>query len=281
MTVHRILLATVLLVFACENKAIDPLTRSGPVTPPEPVTPSEPVVPPEPERPPPYAGTVWISPNIIDSSDSSSVQSIVYSGREEREFYKGYESGFIMTETYLFNVEYPNRRTIEFQVETAWGDLEAAHEQVEIHAVELGRMPLLLLRGVIEVEIGDIGRIAASLLGQIHIDVNIAKEWIGNGYWQESLFHETVHTTLDGGIIGDHAWVAAQKADGVFISDYAQFLPVTEDVAETFLMWFAVRYRPERLPGDVLQTILNTIPNRITYLDERKYDLSPYRLSIE
>ena len=211
MTVHRVLLVTVLLVVGCENKAIDPLTQSGPVTPPEPVTPSEPVTPPEPvappepERPPPYAGTVWISPNIIDSSDSSSVQSIVYSGREEREFYKGYDTGFIMTETYLFNVEYPNRRTIEFQVETAWGSLEAAREQVEIHAVELGRMPLLLLRGVIEVEIGDIGRIAASLLGHIHIDVDIAKEWIDNRYWQESLFHETVHTTLDGGVIGDHA----------------------------------------------------------------------------
>jgi len=279
-------LVTALLVVGCENKAIDPSTHSGPVTPPEPITPPEPVTPPDPATPsepiaPPFAGTVWISPRIIDSADPSSVQSIVYAGREEREFYKGYVTGFIMTETYLFNVEYPTGKIVEFQVETEWGSQEAALGQVELHATELGRMPLLLIRGVVEMEIGEIGRIAANRLGQIHIDVDIAKDWIGRGFWQESLFHETVHTTLDIAVVGDHAWTAAQEADGVFISDYAQSLPEIEDLAETFLLWFAVRYRPERLSGDVRQTVLNTIPNRIAYLDERKYDLAPYILSNE
>ena len=141
-------------------------------------------------------------------------------------------------------------------------------EQVEIHAVELGRMPLLLVNLVSEMEIGNIGRIAASpQYGEIHVDVEIGRESIETGFWQESLFHETVHTSLENAIRWDHKWFAAQEADGTFISEYAQFLPNTEDIAETFLMWFAVRYRPERLPGDVLETVLNTVPNRLAFFD--------------
>ena len=40
---------------------------------------------------------------------------------------------------------------------------------------------------------------------------------------------------------------SAQETDGVFISDYARDFPDREDIAESVLPYFAVRYRPERL----------------------------------
>ena len=38
-------------------------------------------------------------------------------------------------------------------------------------------------------------------------------------------------------------WRSAQVSDGTFISTYARDFREGEDVAETFLMWFAVRYQ--------------------------------------
>lgn len=90
-----------------------------------------------------------------------------------------------------------------------------------------------------------------------------------------------MHTSLENAIIEDPKWIAAQEADGTFISEYAQSLPETEDIAETFLLWFAVRYRPERLPSGVLETVLNTVPNRLAYFDEQGYDLTPYQIDTD
>ena len=68
----------------------------------------------------------------------------------------------------------------------------------------------------------------------------------------------------------------AQRADGVFISDYARDYPDREDIAESFLTYLAVRYRPERLTDADRAAILTTIPNRLIYFDEQGFDMSPY-----
>ena len=71
-------------------------------------------------------------------------------------------------------------------------------------------------------------------------------------------------------------WRAAQRADGVFISDYARDHPDREDIAESFLTYLAVRYRPERLTDAERAAILTAIPNRLIYFDEQGFDMSPY-----
>ena len=71
-------------------------------------------------------------------------------------------------------------------------------------------------------------------------------------------------------------WRAAQEADDVFISDYARDHPDGEDIAESILPYFAVRYRTERLTEADLAAILAAIPNRLAYFEEHRFDLSPY-----
>ena len=44
---------------------------------------------------------------------------------------------------------------------------------------------------------------------------------------------------------------------------------------------FGVRYRPERLSPNELEAILETIPNRLAYLDGLALDWSPYIRRIE
>ena len=68
----------------------------------------------------------------------------------------------------------------------------------------------------------------------------------------------------------------SQEADGVFISDYARDHPDREDIAESILMYFAVRYHPRRLSPEDRWAILTAIPNRLAYFEEQGLDMSPY-----
>ena len=70
-------------------------------------------------------------------------------------------------------------------------------------------------------------------------------------------------------------WRAAQKADDEFISTYAKEHPTEEDIAESFLVWMALRYRTDRISESDVNKILKAIPNRIKYFDEQEFDMYP------
>ena len=98
---------------------------------------------------------------------------------------------------------------------------------------------------------------------------------LSDGILEETLVHEASHTSLD----ADHAvspqWFAAQQADNAFISTYARDNATREDIAETFLLWLAIRHRNDRIADSLRQTVLETIPNRIDYFDAQEFDLFP------
>ena len=43
------------------------------------------------------------------------------------------------------------------------------------------------------------------------------------------------------------------------------------------MAWFAVRYRPDRITREQYQAIVEGIPNRLAYLDDQHFDMTPYR----
>ena len=64
---------------------------------------------------------------------------------------------------------------------------------------------------------------------------------------KETLVHEAAHTSLDSAHASAAGWLAAQSADPTFISTYARDFPAREDIAETFVLYLAVRYRSDRI----------------------------------
>ena len=56
---------------------------------------------------------------------------------------------------------------------------------------------------------------------------------------------------------------------------YARDFLLREDIAESFLPCFAVRYRPDRISRHLAATISRTIPNRIAYFDSLPFDVYP------
>ena len=91
------------------------------------------------------------------------------------------------------------------------------------------------------------------------------------------MLHEVSHMGLEAPLDTTAAWAAAQAADRRFISDYAREFPQSEDMAESFVAWVAVRYRSDRISPSALATVLEAIPNRLAFFDGLGLDLDPIR----
>ena len=200
------------------------------------------------EGTPPFSGTVFISPNILTPSDPTSLQAVEYTGRGERRIYDRRVDEWITVEAYLFKAQYRSGE-LEFQVNPEFGSIAAARAQVDVYAPALGRLPAVMLSRALKVQIsaGDqlFGGNAYDRSFLIHTEYG--EEMLRRGFLEEVLFHEAGHISLDLDHAGAPGWLAAQEADEVFISNYARDHPEREDIAETMLVYFAVRYRPERL----------------------------------
>ena len=226
---------------------------------------------------PPYQGTVFITPNLLGPADPTSLQSVTYIGRGERVIYDRRPGAWITVNAYLFSVRYEGT-DLEFQVNPEFGSREAAQTEVDTYAAALGRLPAVFLLRAQKVRINA----GHSLFGGnwhdrsflIHTDQG--KEYIRNGHLEEALIHEGAHVSLDGAHASSPGWRAAQTKDGVSISAYASDYPDREDIAESILPYFALRYRPDRLTDSDRAAILAAIPNRLIYFDEQGFDMSPY-----
>ncbi len=99
------------------------------------------------------------------------------------------------------------------------------------------------------------------------------------------VLHELVHSTLDEGtfrpdhenpskrvsslgLVRSSDWATQIKLDGTFPSQYAEEYPKEEDLAETILMYAAMRYYPERLHPITPDAIRRFMPNRVALLDQ-------------
>ena len=98
------------------------------------------------------------------------------------------------------------------------------------------------------------------------------------------LIHEGAHASLNWPEpLLDHGktpgWLLAQQSDEGFISLYAKQHPQREDIAESFLPWFALRYRPDRISESDQRNILEAIPHRLRYFDEQEFPMYPVTAS--
>jgi hypothetical protein len=64
------------------------------------------------------------------------------------------------------------------------------------------------------------------------------------------------------------AYACAVSKDQQFISTYSRENSYTEDVAESVLVWYGARVRPDRVDEATRNLIEATIPNRLDYFDK-------------
>ncbi len=94
---------------------------------------------------------------------------------------------------------------------------------------------------------------------------------------EELMIHESAHLSIDPYVYGQEGWNEAVLLDGNYLSTYAKDNPDSEDVAETFQAYIAVKYFPERISNSLRDTILSVCLNRFKYFDTLNLDLSIYK----
>ncbi|HEY5547428.1 MAG TPA: hypothetical protein VIK50_15345 [Gemmatimonadaceae bacterium] len=231
------------------------------------------VVPPQ----PPFGGTIFIDPDIITSSDPTTFQGLTFTGQASRTMFDRRVNTWIAVEAYLFAASYDDALSAEIQVNPEFGSEESARTVAERYGRVIGRLPTALRSGVETVWIHQGTQPFGGGNRNLLIHVGQADLYERDGILEETLVHEAVHTSLDAAHAAALAWNAAQAADGNFISNYARDFPGREDLAESFVPWLAVRYRSARISQSLANTILQTIPNRIAYLDALALEMFPIR----
>ena len=242
---------------------------------------------------PPFLAAQWA--NLITSTDSTGLSSVTYSGRGERGFYDYRPREWITVNAYLFDVRFSGR-SIEFQVNPEFESEEASRKQVDTYAAPLGRMPSGMLSRIKSVHINDGAPAHPDLDKSWHLNAfrrdpkvfggsyennsmtihaGSGEKRIQRGTLEEVLLHESAHVTLQNHQ-DESGWHEAQEADGEFISNYARDNPDREDVAESLVAYFALRYRADRISAGVRAAIEEAIPNRMEYFDGLALNWSPY-----
>ena len=215
----------------------------------------------------PYRGSVFISNNILNSSDISTFISLESISDNQRTMFDRRNNGSWITITpFLFEAKFSDGTQIEVQVNNEFENKTNAEKVALTYLESIGRLPELFRKDVETVWIHkgneSFGGGNNNIL--IHHDRGLEREKYG--LLEEIFLHEAAHTSLDSDHSLSNGWINAQKADnGNFISDYAKEYPQREDVAETFPLCFALKYKRDRLDNGIIQKIEKAIPNRIKY----------------
>lgn len=220
---------------------------------------------------PPFDGTIFLAPDIITSEDSTTYKSLSYTGTGMRTMYDR-RSGWVDLEPFLFDASFSDSPSIEIQVNPEFGTGAEAKLEAERFAPVIGRLPKCLRLDVETVWIHKGDNPFGGGNNNLLIHTGQADDYLSSGILEETLVHEAAHTSLDASHAYAVEWVAAQEKDGEFISTYARDNPYREDIAESFLLYFALRYRADRVSKNLKEVVNQTIPNRLAYFDKQEFE---------
>jgi hypothetical protein len=215
---------------------------------------------------PPFSGTIFLDPDIITSEDATTYQGLADAGTGIRTMYDR-RSGWVELEPFLFDTTFSDLPNIEIQVNPEFGSVTEAKLQAERFAPVIGRLPKCLRLDVETVWIHKGDNPFGGGNNNLLIHTGQADDYISSGILEETLVHEAAHTSLDALHAYADEWLAAQEKDGAFISTYARDNPYREDIAESFLLYFALRHRADRISENLKEVVNETIPNRLAYFD--------------
>lgn len=224
---------------------------------------------------PPFAGTAYISRDILTPKDPTAFVSLEDLGQGQRVNFDRRSAKFGPAEVWLFRATYKAGRPVEVQVNREFPSQTVARRHAERYARILGQLPHCLRRDVDALWIHDGEKPFGGGNRSVLIHVGQGEALDRKGTLEEVMLHEACHTSLDADHARAPAWAEARAKDPVAISRYALEHPLREDVAETFPCWFAVRHRRDRLPRELVRRIETSVPARLAYFDAAKLELSP------
>lgn len=229
-----------------------------------------------------FKDNLYTDADIVTKEDPTSFQNIVFVKEKKIKFWdkrkakaSGWKQSFF--KVFIFKATFEKGRKINIRVNTEFETKDKAEKQALKYGKMVGQLPNFLRKNLKTITIHK----GKYLWGGGNNDILIhTDEYQGHlaKSVEEVLLHESGHVSLDwawGGSVKSSKWKAAQKADNKFISKYAKEFPKREDVAETILWWVAVRCKADRISESNYKKILEAIPNRLKYFDEKNFDTYP------
>ena len=235
---------------------------------------------------PPFSGTMWDLPDLISSSDYTVYSTSIYEGIETRLFYDKSIPDFINYPAHIFKVNFGDGLSVDFEIYSEFSEQEAISIEQK-YAPLLGQLGKELRKNIKSIEFlkGDFVASAQRSTDLSYANITFHIDWLNNTVetrpdgdkTEELLIHESAHLSIDPYVYDQQGWIDAVNLDNNYISTYAKENPDSEDVAETFQAYIAVKYFPERISNSLRDTILSVCLNRFKYFDSLNFDLSIYK----
>jgi len=235
---------------------------------------------------PPFSGTMWDLPDLITSSDYTVYSTSSYQGIETRMFYDKAIPDFIDYPAHIFKVNFGDGLSVDFEIYTEFSQEEALAIKQK-YAPLMGQLGKELRKNIKSIEFLKGEEVASAQRSDdlsyanitFHVDWlnNIVQTRPGGDRTEELFIHESAHLSIDPYVYGQQGWTDAVNLDGNYLSNYAKDNPDSEDVAETFQAYIAVKYFPKRITSSLRDTILSVSLNRFKYFDSLNLDLSIYK----
>ena len=234
---------------------------------------------------PPYGGTIFITGDIITSSDKSVYDSLVYKGTDKRLMYDRRNGGaFINNNPFLYDAYFSDGLVTEIQINSEFS-VDQSLLEAEKYSFLIGQLSKGLRKHVetmwIHKGIEAYGGGNNNILVHTGMSESYEKHYTGN-IIEETLIHEAAHTSVDAYVYPDRLtngedWIKAVDKDNCYISDYARDYPYREDLAELMPLYIAVKFFPNQISEDDRNKILSCCINRILYLDSLSIDFEIYK----
>ncbi|WP_066630728.1 hypothetical protein [Labilibacter marinus] len=174
------------------------------------------------------------------------------------------------TDTYVFKAKFLDNVSVEIWCHSSFNSYNAAKAYADKLCPCLGKLPAIQL-GMLDHVVIHMGDAIAFSETEGHFLVLYSQNMdarISTNDLEETVFHESVHTSIQDIYENSLAWKNAQSADGSFITDYAHRFPHLEDMSETALFAFTMIKYPGRLSPDIEEWMKKNIPNRLGFFRE-------------
>lgn len=208
--------------------------------------------------------------DLIRPSDPTILAKIQYVGAGRRELPDKRNDALFDDSSFVFTLSYKDQTSIEIWAHSDFSSMQEAKRYVGLLLEPLGKLPKPMRATLDHVVLHKGNETAfAEHLGHFFVlySENIDRRVESNDL-EETIFHESVHATLDNTIQDDPNWHFAQRKDNTFVTKYAQRNPTKEDLAETALFAYSYFINKEKLPAVLIQWLETNIPYRLEYLTE-------------
>jgi len=149
-----------------------------------------------------------------------------------------------------------------------FADHQAVKDVIVPYLESLGRMPHLMWSNLEKLTVngaGDNGHAGANAWVK---DITMNIDFTTDMRRGEVFLHEGVHVSLQQVLNAGMYDGTIDRDCNEFFSSYAAQYPATEGMAESFLPYFAIKFRRDRLTNEQIKQIVETGPNRMLFFEE-------------